>query len=52
MEPKGADFAADGADVAGRDGAHDDQSDEDGDPDAGTADAESVNHVHIGQPPE
>lgn len=51
VEPEGVDFVADGADVAGGDGAHDEQSDEDGDPDAGAADAKGVNHVHVGQSP-
>ena len=49
MEPEGANLAADGDDVAGGDGAHDEQAHEDGDPYTGTADAEGVNHVHIGQ---
>ena len=34
VEPEGGDLAADGADVAGGDGAHDEEADEDGDADA------------------
>lgn len=48
MEPQGVDFLADGADVARGDGTHDEQADEDGNPNAGAADAEGVNHVHVG----
>ena len=48
MEPQGGDLLADSADVAQGDGTHDEEADEDGDPHAGTADAEGVDHVHIG----
>ena len=48
VKPQGCDFIVDGDDVAEGDGTHDDQSHQDGDPHTGAADAEGVNHVHIG----
>lgn len=48
MEPEGGDFLADGVDVSGGDGAHDDEAHEDGHADARTANAEGAYHVHIG----
>lgn len=47
-EPEGIDLLADGVDVASSNGPHDEDAYENRNPDARTADAEGVYHVHIG----